>query len=506
MTTLHTHNAGVHHLVEQQVRYGPDRPALRDGDIELTYAELDAAADQLARRLRARGVCPEEPVMIGLSRSAEFVIAAYGVLKAGAYYVPVDPEYPAARQELLIAESSARVVVTTAAVAGRLPTHGATTLLVDLTETDAPGASGESAGGDQVHPDALAYVIYTSGSTGRPKGVAVSHRAVADLVTADSRLAVAPGESVAHLAPTAFDASTFEIWCALARGGRVVVLGRGGVTTESLGTDLRGARPDWLFLTTGLFHLLVDHDARSLAGVAHVITGGDVLAPRQIRRASSVAPEVFAAYGPTENTVFCCLHHASRDSVGQRVPLGSPLAGKHMYVMDAKLHPMPDGEVGEIYVGGTGVARGYQGQARLTAERFLPDPYSDEPGARMYRTGDLGRRLPDGEFGFLGRVDRQVKIRGFRVELGEIESGLGRLRARHRRSRCGRRERWRQAAGRLRERARTSQRHAGRRPRVRRRPVAGLPAPVVLRCAPEVAGRRERQDRPGRAARAVAAP
>jgi acyl-coenzyme A synthetase/AMP-(fatty) acid ligase/aryl carrier-like protein len=275
-----------------------------------------------------------------------------------------------------------------------------------------------------VPPGALAYVIYTSGSTGRPKGVAVSHRDVVDLVCADPRLAVAPGQSVAHLAPTAFDASTFELWCALGRGGRVVVLGRGGVSTDALGADLRAARPDWLFLTTGLFHLLVDHDVAALAGVAHVITGGDVLAPRQIERAARTAPEVFAAYGPTENTVFCSLHHVDPQRVHRRVPLGTPLMGKRMYVMDAHLRSLPDGEVGELFVGGAGVARGYQGQPRLTAERFLPDPESAEPGGRMYRTGDLGRRLPDGEFGFLGRVDRQVKIRGFRVELGEVEAVL----------------------------------------------------------------------------------
>jgi acyl-CoA synthetase (AMP-forming)/AMP-acid ligase II len=269
--------------------------------------------------------------------------------------------------------------------------------------------------------------MYTSGSTGTPKAVAVTHADVTDLLISDKRLTVLPGQVVAHLAPTAFDASTFEIWAALTAGARIEVIADGRQSAHELGVRLRSCRPDWLFLTTGLFHLLVDSDPDALRSVGVLITGGDVLSPRHVQRAAGlVAGRLYAAYGPTETTVFASLHEVSPRSaaIPHHVPLGRVLTSKTMRVLGDDLAELPAGEIGQIYIGGTGLARGYHGRPGLTAQRFVADPCPASPGARLYRTGDRGRLLPDGDLQFCGRDDRQVKLRGFRIELGEIEAML----------------------------------------------------------------------------------
>jgi acyl-coenzyme A synthetase/AMP-(fatty) acid ligase/aryl carrier-like protein len=244
---------------------------------------------------------------------------------------------------------------------------------------------------------------------------------VVNLVTADERLAVRPGDVVAHLAPTAFDASTFEIWSALTAGATVAVVTESRVGTTELGAMLREVEPDWMFLTTGLFHLLVEHDPDALRNVGVLIAGGDVLSPRHVATAAAlVRKQLFAAYGPTEGTVFSSLHAVDPEAGHDRVPLGRPVTGKRMSIAAADGTAVPDGEPGEIWLGGVGVARGYHGLPELTAQRFVED---GEHG-RRYRTGDRGRVLPGGEFEFLGRLDRQLKVRGFRVEPEEIELTL----------------------------------------------------------------------------------
>jgi amino acid adenylation domain-containing protein len=411
---------GIHHWLELRAAESPDANAFLSGTDALSYRVLNQRANRLARLLRARGVGTETRVAIALPDSAEFATAALAVLKAGGCYVPLDPQYPAERQQFMLTDSGATVLVTSgepiAAPVG----------LVVVDPADAGLGSADSTDlGIEVRADNLAYLIYTSGSTGRPKGVAVSHANVVDLIESDERLAIAPGEVVAHLAPTAFDASVFEIWCTLARGAAVAVLRRDRVSVEELGAQLREYQPDWLFLTTGLFHLLVDHDAAALASVGTLITGGDVLSPQHITAAEKqIGRTVHAAYGPTETTVFASLHPAADVLGRERVPIGTTLANRTMLVLDDELCELPEGQDGEIYLGGAGVARGYHDRPALSAERFLPDPFSDVSGARMYRTGDRGRRLPGGAVEFIGRVDRQVKVRGFRIELGEIEAVL----------------------------------------------------------------------------------
>jgi amino acid adenylation domain-containing protein len=409
-------------LVERWISGQPDAVAVAEGAGSLSYGALGARADRIAALLRSHGVGPETYVGVASPRSTDFVVAVLGVLKAGAAYVPVDLEYPTERQGFMLADARVTAVVTTEEVVRRDGLHlGERRVPVVTVEqaADATAAGLPAAGGRHA-----AYVIYTSGSTGVPKGVVVEHDDVVSLVTREPRLAVRPGDVVAQLAPTSFDASTFEIWAALCRGATVRLLPGPLLSVKELSAQLRLWRPDWLFLTTGLFHLLADFAPDSLGCVGTLLTGGDVLSPKHIRTAAGLGTtRVHAAYGPTETTVFASLHDAG-DVDRDIVPLGRALAGKTMYVLDGDLGRVPDGELGEIYIGGDGVARGYRLRPGLTAARFVPDPYGAEPGARLYRTGDLGRVLPDGAVAFHGRIDRQVKIRGFRIELGEIEAVL----------------------------------------------------------------------------------
>ena len=411
----------IHGLIEEQAALRPDAVAVTgDSGAKLTYRDLNARANALARELITRGVSAERCVAIALPRSMDFIIAALAVLKAGGAYVPLDPSYPVQRTEFLLRDSQAPLVISDGVPQG--PTEGVEYLSID-------GPWNHDASNPSVLLDRrnLAYVIHTSGSTGVPKGVAVSHGDVLSLAD-DPRLAVAPGESFAHLAPTSFDAAVLEIWVPLTRGGHVLLLCEEQVTIDALVRDLRTHSPDWMWLTAGLFHLLVDYDVEALAAVGVLIAGGDVLSPQHVRAARSVVKRaMYAGYGPTETTVFATMHAVPAIDAAEitpSVPLGSPLRGKRIQILGDGGSEVAPGAQGEIYIAGSGISRGYHGRPALTAERFLPDPSAAVPGARRYRTGDRGSLLPNGEINFHGRLDRQVKIRGFRIELGEIESTL----------------------------------------------------------------------------------
>jgi amino acid adenylation domain-containing protein len=423
----------IHGLVAHWSRTQPDAPAIVTAETAVSYGELEARAGRLAALLRDHGVGLETRVAVALPRGPESVVAFLAVLKAGGAYVPLDPSYPAQRRSFIIADANVKLVLTDGEGGSSLAGPDVDVLTLgdvdDLGGRPAPGsgsASGAASEAERARGTNAAYVIYTSGSTGQPKGVIIDHASVVGLVQDESRIAVQAGQTVAHFAPTAFDASVYEIWGALCRGGQVAVLDA-RVTVAELGKDLRRWQPEWLFLTTGLFHLLVQHDVAALDSVGCLLTGGDVLSPQHIRAAVRTGCRVYAAYGPTETTVFASLHRVApeEDSADLApVPIGTPVAGKTMYVLGPDLRPLPPGEVGEIFVGGPGVARGYHLRAALTAERFVADPFAAVPGRRMYRTGDLGCLAPDGGVDFHGRADRQVKVRGFRIELGEIESTL----------------------------------------------------------------------------------
>lgn len=412
----------IHAKVQQWSRTQPDAPAVVTAETTVTYGELDARAERLAAALVAHGVGQQSRVAVALPRGPGAVVAFLAVLKAGGTYVPLDLAYPEQRRAFILRDAEVTLALSDAEGAKALAGHDVGVLSVEDADEEPRPDQATLAG-----PEHAAYVVYTSGSTGLPKGVVVDHASVLRLVDDESRIAVQPGQAVAHLAPVAFDASIFEIWGALCRGGQVVVLDPRASIAE-LGAALRRWTPDWLFLTTGLFHLLAQHDVAALDSVGCLITGGDVLSPAHINAAARTKCQVYAAYGPTETTVFASLHRivASDGDSPEMAPvsIGTELAGKALYILGPDLRPVADGEVGEIYIGGLGIARGYHQRPALTAERFLPDPFSQLPGRRMYRTGDLGRRAGDGTVDFHGRVDRQVKVRGFRVEPGEIESTL----------------------------------------------------------------------------------
>ncbi|HVG06916.1 MAG TPA: amino acid adenylation domain-containing protein [Thermoanaerobaculia bacterium] len=416
--TAYPREACIHDLVAEWAERTPEAIAVVCGEASLSYRELDERAGCLARRLRGCGVGPDVRVAVLLERSAELVVALLAVLKAGGAFVPLDPGSPQQRLAGLLEDAGARVLISGPGFAVRVLS---------------PEAASEAAVTEEplVLADHLAYVMFTSGTTGRPKGVAVPHRAVVRLVRQTNFARLDAREVLLLLAPVSFDASTLEIWGALANGGRLVVYPGERPGLEELGEVLERHGVSTLWLTAGLFHQMVERNLQGLRPVRQLLAGGDVLSPRHVRAALDGLPgcTVINGYGPTENTTFTCCHPMTDAAgVGESVPIGRPIANSRAVVVDRDFHPVPVGVPGELLAGGDGLARGYLGRPDLTAERFIPDPTAGLlglPGDRAYRTGDLVRLLPDGRFDFLGRIDQQVKIRGFRIEPGEIEAALG---------------------------------------------------------------------------------
>jgi amino acid adenylation domain-containing protein len=409
-------DACVHELVAAWAERTPDALALVWRERAVTYRELDDQAGRLARALRARGVGPDAVVAVVMERSIELVVTLLAVLKAGGAFAPLDPSAPPERRAGLL----------------RLLGEAGRVISLETGWEEQERREDLPAGPALPQPSAdnLAYVMFTSGTTGQPKGVAVPHRAVVRLVRGADYARLDAGETFLLLAPVSFDASTLEIWGALANGARLVIYPEDRPAFEELGEAIAGYGVTTLWLTAGLFHQMVESHVAGLGGVRQLLAGGDVLSPRHVRVALAALPgcTVINGYGPTENTTFTCCHPmAEAAAVGETVPIGRPIAGTRVVVVDEDLIPAPAGASGELLAGGDGLARGYLGRPDLTAERFIPDPaagLAGEPGARVYRTGDLVSALPDGTLLFLGRIDQQVKIRGFRIEPAEIEAAL----------------------------------------------------------------------------------
>lgn len=384
---------------------------------EMTYAELRDRSLRVAAALRERNVGPGSRVALAMERSAELIVAILGVLRAGGVYVPLDRESPPSRTARMLADAGTDLLVSdgTPTFAGAGKETVSFRQLEDHAENAAPLTDRGA--------DSLAYIMFTSGSTGEPRGVEVTHRNVLRLVLGSEYAELGPGETILQLAPVAFDASTFEIWGALLCGGRLAIAPPGVASASEIARLLQRHAVTILWLTAGVFHLMVDEEIAALARVPQVIAGGDVLHPSHVRRLLAAGcRRVVNGYGPTETTTFACCDvlHAEQE-IGERVPIGRPVANARVYILDERMEPVPVGAPGELFVGGDGVSRGYARRMDLTAERFVPDPF-EGVGARLYRTGDIVRWRPDGRIEFLGRRDRQVKVRGFRVELGEVES------------------------------------------------------------------------------------
>jgi amino acid adenylation domain-containing protein len=420
--TRNAAEATLTELLAEQVRSRRDETALRFRGEDMTYGELDERAEQLARRLRSLQTGPEDVVGVCIERSFEMVIALVAILKAGAAYLPLHPDEPAERFRYMLEQAGARVLLTHDRLAGGLPAVDATVLSVDRERDLAPAVGfGPLEPGPSA--DSLAYVCYTSGSTGAPKGVCVTHRGVVRLVRDGDYADFGPDETFLQLCTLTFDPSAFEVWGALCNGGRLVIYPPGTMSLSELADCVDQEDVTTLWLTTGLFHRMVDGYLDRLGGLRQLLAGGDVLSPAHVNRVRRAHPQLrlINGYGPTENTCFTTCHEVT-DAVGETVPIGRPITDTRVYVLDEKLAPLPDGEWGQLYVGGGGLARGYLGQPGITAARFLPDPFVE--GERMYAIGDVVRRRPDGALEFRGRVDDQVKVGGYRIELGEIVSVL----------------------------------------------------------------------------------
>ncbi|WP_122580212.1 non-ribosomal peptide synthetase, partial [Pseudomonas viridiflava] len=417
----------VHRLFEQRAARHPDRVAAEHGQRSMTYGELNGQANRLAHYLIEQGIAPDDHVAIVLPRSMELLIGQLAVSKCAATFVPLDVNAPAERQSYMLDDCQAVCVLTrsTAAI-------NAATRRIDLDNLDLNGQpSHDPALAQAQGSDTAAYVMYTSGSTGAPKGVRVPHRGIARLVLNNGYADFNEHDRIAFASNPAFDASTMEVWGALLNGGQLCV-----VDHETLVDPVRfsalliDARISVLFITTALFNQYVQQIPQALQGLRLLLSGGERADPASYRTLLSQAQglRLFNGYGPTETTTFAAVCEVSAICEGdESVPIGRPIGNTSIYVLDAHQRLAPKGVTGELYIGGDGVALGYLNRPELSVEKFLVDPFSDEPGAMMYRTGDLGRWMEDGQLECLGRNDDQVKIRGFRIELGEIVSCLHQL-------------------------------------------------------------------------------
>jgi amino acid adenylation domain-containing protein len=422
MTILHgSHtpfpdDATIPMLFAEQVRARPDALALIDGSHALTYRELNDRANRLADLLRDRGAGSEARIGIVLDRGHEMITAILAVLKAGAAYVPINTAYPAERQRTMAAEAEVSISVTQD--------------VIDLVAAEQSTAAGADTPVEPTDSRALAYVLFTSGSTGRPKGVMVEQRSVVRLVRETDYVSLGPDERIAQVADPSFDAFTFEVWAALLNGGTLCIIPTATVLSPGeLKRALVRHRITTMILATALFAEVMADRPDTFTGLRNLLVGGDVLnvahARRLVEDPHHRPARLLNVYGPTETTSFATyavVETVAADTAS--IPIGRPIANTSCYVLDANREPVRAGEVGELYIGGPGVARGYAGQPDQTREQFSPDPFDTRGDGRMYRTGDLVRSGPDGALEFLGRVDDQVKIRGYRVEPGEVEAAL----------------------------------------------------------------------------------
>ncbi|HEU0178137.1 MAG TPA: amino acid adenylation domain-containing protein, partial [Blastocatellia bacterium] len=417
----------IHELFAAQVTRAPAAVALIDGARQVTYAELNRRANQLARRLQRLGLKTESRVGLLLDRSIELIISVLGVLKAGGAYVPLDPSYPAERLEFMLADTGSRLCLTESSSLDKLSAVGAQTICLDTDWADI-AQEPETEPQTSATPDHLAYVMYTSGSTGIPKGVAIPHKAVNRLVHNTNYVQFSDKENFAHISNVSFDAATFEIWGALLHGGRLTILDKEIVLSPpELARQIGAQGISAMFITAALFNQIAHVAPQTFCAARYVLVGGEAAEPQSFRRVLLNSPpeNLCNAYGPTENTTFSAWHPVTEaPENATSIPIGGPIANTQLFVLDENFRPAPIGVDGELLLGGDGLARAYYNRPGLTAEKFVPHPFSRREGERLYCTGDLARWLPSGAVEFIGRLDHQVKVRGFRVETGEIEAVL----------------------------------------------------------------------------------
>lgn len=418
----------MHSLFQEMAAANPDAVAVEDASTRLTYSELNRRANRLAWRLIGRHLLPEGKVAIAMERSTGMIVAMLGVLKAGGTYVPIDPQLPVARLNLILEDTAAALVVTDATDGDfHLPAHVAR---IGLDDAQLSGAEGDRNPPELSGPKHSAYVMYTSGSTGKPKGVEIVHRGIVRLVKNSNYFDPQGSDRFGQIANPMFDAITFEVWGALLNGAQLTVIPSHVVLSpQRFGKAIRDEGITTMFLTASLFTVMAATEPAAFGSMRTLIVGGDAVDPGAARTVLKTAPpaRLVNGYGPTECTTFSVCHWIKDvPENAASIPIGRPISNSRAYVLDAGLQPTPPGTVGDLYLGGDGLARGYLNQPELTAERFIPDPFDSCSGARLYKTGDRARWTEDGFIDFVGRVDHQVKFHGFRIELGEIETALRR--------------------------------------------------------------------------------
>lgn len=427
------HEAGtertIAELFAETVARWPDQVALLTAHETVTYRELDRRSSQLAQRLVREGAAVDGTVALCLGRNASLIVALLAIAKAGAAYLPLEPNYPAARIQFLLSDGAPRVLVTDREHASIVAGFAGPTLVLDEIASALSGEPAVPPVVAECGPESLAYVLYTSGSTGQPKGVLVPQRAIHRLVRDANYARLDETITILQAAPIAFDASTLEVWGALLNGGKVALYPDDFPTGRGLGEAIARFGVTTMWLTAALFNTVVDDDVRHLRGLTELLIGGEALSVPHVRKTLEALPELrlINGYGPTETTTFATCHLIERpvSADARSIPIGSALQKTRLYVLDAQRQLVPVGAEGELYIGGRGVALGYLHRPELTTEKFVADPF--EPGQTLYRTGDLVRMDERGVVDFVGRSDQQVKIRGFRIELGEIEVALAAL-------------------------------------------------------------------------------
>jgi amino acid adenylation domain-containing protein len=418
----------IHEVYETQARRTPDTIAVEYEGLRLTYGELNARANQVARYLARHGVGPEVMVGVCVERSLEMVVGLLGILKAGGAYVPLDPSYPKERLRFMLEDTQATVLLTQHRLVENLPHHSARVICLDRDWEEIVKESEETPE-NEVTPENLAYVIYTSGSTGKPKGVEVPHRGILRLLFGVEYVHLDATQTFLHLAPISFDAATFELWGALLHGAQCVLYPGSKIPSPNeLGEVLHKHKVSTLWLTSSLFNTVIEEASQALSCVRQLLIGGEAVSVPHVKRALSLLPntDIINCYGPTESTTFACTYAIPRllENKITNIPIGKPIGNTSVYILDNHLQPVPIGVIGEVHIGGDGLARGYLNRPELTAEKFIANPFSDDRRAKLYKTGDLARYFSDGNIEFVGRIDKQVKIRGFRVEPGEINAVL----------------------------------------------------------------------------------
>ncbi|MEO1521594.1 MAG: amino acid adenylation domain-containing protein, partial [Cyanobacteria bacterium J06633_2] len=418
----------IHQLFEGQVNCRPEAVAAMFGEQQITYQDLNQRANKLAHYLRSLGVGPDVLVGICVERSIEMIIGLLGILKAGGAYVPLDPTYPSERIAFMLKDAHVSVVLSQQSLSQSLCQYPAK--IIELDGDCEQVENNSSANPESITTaDNLAYVIYTSGSTGTPKGVTVPHRAVNRLVCNTNYITIQSSDRIAQASNASFDAATFEIWGALLHGAQLVGITKDVLLSpQQLEIQLSQQAITILFITTALFNQFASSSPQVFSSLRYLLFGGEAVDPKWVKVVLEHGkPEnLLHVYGPTENTTFSSYYPVEAVSDdATTVPIGYPIANSQAYLLDKHLQLVPVGIPGELFLGGDGLAQGYLNRSELTSERFIPNPFSDDPEARLYKTGDLARYLPDGQIEFLGRIDYQVKIRGFRIELGEVEAALG---------------------------------------------------------------------------------